>query len=274
MVDGVPYQRRTHMIPFQTACALALASFLPLAAQHREANPFSSRADLEEGRKLYRLNCGVCHGMEGKSGRGARLAKRDHRHGNSDAALFRVIQNGVSGTEMPGLWMDEDSIWKILLFVRTFEVNAGEACPIPPGDAAAGAIVFRDKGCLGCHAVGREGGRLGPPLTAVGLNLAREQLSESLLEPDKQISARYRTVRVEADGRRVEGILLNEDAYTVHLMEGAGRLRSFAKDSLGAVDKPGGSLMPSYRDVLSEQQMEDLLAYMCGLRGSSRGKSE
>lgn len=255
-------------------CSLALLCTVPLSAQHRESNPFSTPADLEEGRKLYRLNCGVCHGMKGDSGRGARLAVRKHRHGNSDAALFRVIQNGVPGTEMPGLWMDEDSIWKILLFVRTFEVNAGEACPLTPGDAATGAVLFSSRGCLGCHAVGPEGGRLGPDLTNIGLNYSRDQLGESLVEPDKQISARYRTVRVEAGRRTVKGILLNEDGYSVHLMESSGRLRSFAKDSVDRVDKPGTSLMPAYGDGLNEQQLEDLLAYMCALRGSLREKSE
>ncbi len=264
------------MLP-STSAAFLIAAVLcaaPLAAQHRESNPFSSAADLEEGRKLYRLNCGVCHGMEGRSGRGARLAVRDHRHGNSDAELFRVIQNGVSGTEMPGLWMDEDSIWKILLFVRTFEVNAGEACEVTPGDVRAGEAVYGRNGCQGCHAVGAEGGRLGPDLTHIGLNYSRVQLREALLEPDEQISARYRTVRLESGGRRVEGVLLNEDGYSVHLLNTAGKLRSFAKDSIANLEKPGVSLMPGYRDRLSEQELDDLLAYLCALRGSRKDKSE
>ena len=116
---------------------LAAALTLPLIGQHRESNPFSSAADLAEGERLYRTNCGVCHGMEGKTGRGARLAVRDHRHGNSDAEMFRVIQNGVPGTDMPGLWLDEDATWKILLFVRTLEVNAATPARRPPGTRRA-----------------------------------------------------------------------------------------------------------------------------------------
>ena len=247
-----------------------LLAAAPLASQHNDRNPFSSPADLEEGAKLYRLSCGVCHGMEGKSGRGARLAVRDHRHGNSDAEMFRVIQNGVPGTDMPGLWMDEDSIWKILLFVRTFEVNAGEACAQSPGDAANGAAIYRQKACQSCHMTNGEGGRLGPDLTHIGLNYSREQLRESLVEPGKNIGARYRTVVVKADGATVDGVLLNEDSYTVNLMDRGERFRRFDKGE-AKVDKPPHSLMPAY-DNLSGGEMDDLLAYMCGLRGEEGGR--
>ena len=243
---------------------------LPLAAQHTDRNPFSSPADLAEGEKLYRMSCGVCHGMEGKSGRGARLAVRDHRHGNSDAEMFRVIQNGVPGTEMPGLYMDEDSIWKILLFVRTFEVNAGEACAPTPGDAARGKQLYREKACQTCHMTGGEGGRLGPDLTYIGLNYSREQLRESLVDPDAEVGAKYRTVVVAKGGDSVEGVLLNEDSYTVNLLDRGERFRRFDKSG-AKVEKPAKSLMPAYSN-LTEQQMDDMLAYMCSLGGEEGGR--
>ncbi|MBI1358477.1 MAG: c-type cytochrome [Acidobacteria bacterium] len=249
---------------------LILAAALAAPAQHRDRNPFSAPADFQEGLRLYRLNCGVCHGMEGKSGRGARLAVRKHRHGNSDAELFRIIQNGVSGTEMPGLWMDEDSIWRILLAVRSFEVNAGEACVATPGDASAGRQLYAAQGCAGCHTIGPEGGRLGPDLSAVGLSFSREQLRTALAKPSQDIGARYRTVVVRQGGKAFRGVLLNEDAYSVHLLDTSENLRSFLKSEVDAVEKPGSSLMPAY-DGLSEADMDHLLAYLCTLRGAGQG---
>lgn len=239
-----------------------------LLAQHRDTNPFSAQQHFAEGLRLYRTNCGVCHGMEGKSGRGARLAVRTHRHGNSDAELFRVIQNGISGTDMPGLWMDEDSIWKILLAVRSFEVNAGEACVSAPGDPVRGRALYNGQGgCATCHVVDRTGGRLGPDLTYLGLNYAREQLKTALLEPAKDIGLRYQTVRLHGPAGAFEGILLNEDAYSIHLMDRSERLVSFSKDELQRIEKPGGSLMPAY-DWLSHTQINDMLSYLCSLRGA------
>ena len=252
---------------------LLLACAAASMAQHRDRNPFSAQAELEEGLRLYRLNCGVCHGLEGKSGRGARLAVRRHRRGNTDAELFRIIQNGVSGTEMPGLWLDEDSIWKILLAVRSFEVDAGEACALTPGDAAAGRAIYGAQGCAGCHAISSTGGRLGPELTHIGLNLSREQLRDALIDPAKDVGARYRTVRVRQGSTTIAGTLLNEDAYSVHMLDEGENLRSFLKSEVDAVDKPGDSLMPAY-SALSAAQLDDLLAYLCALRGAQGASSQ
>ena len=82
---------------------------------------------MAEGRRLYLLNCGVCHGPEGASGRGAKLATTRRKHGNSDGEMFRNILNGISGTSMPGLWLDEEAVWRILLFVRTLEPESERA---------------------------------------------------------------------------------------------------------------------------------------------------
>lgn len=246
---------------------------IPIAAQHRDTNPFSSREDFHEGLLLYRTNCGVCHGMEGKSGRGARLAVREHRHGNSDAELFRIIQNGIPGTEMPGLWLDEDSIWKILLVVRSFEVDAGDACKSEPGDPEKGEQLYASTGCRACHIVENEGGRLGPEMTHVGLNYSREQLLTALVDPAKDVGRMYQPVRVTVDGKTVEGVLRNEDAYSVQMMDRSDRLRSFLKEEIDSLSKPGGSLMPPYGQ-LDAYERDDLLAYLCSLKGPAGEEEE
>ncbi len=121
----------------------------------------SSAEDFEEGKRLYSINSGVCHGMEGKTGRGARLARRSYRHGNSDAELFDLIEAGIPNTEMPGLWLDEDDIWRILLFERRFAEDVVDSCGPGTGDAAVGKLIFNSQGsCLACHTVGLQGGDL------------------------------------------------------------------------------------------------------------------
>jgi ubiquinol-cytochrome c reductase cytochrome b subunit len=44
-----------------------------------------------------------------------------------------------------------------------------------------GAMLFVEKGCLGCHQIGSQGGQRGPNLTAVGRRLSREQLTWRIL---------------------------------------------------------------------------------------------
>src|SRR3954470_9131383 len=130
-------------------------------AQSTETNPFTSPKDAAEGRRLYALFCVFCHGMDGASGRGARLASTFRRHGTADRDQYRVIADGVSGTEMSGHFLGEEEIWKILSFVRTLERSATASvavCDARTGDAAAGRKLFFGKGaCLSCHSATIDG---------------------------------------------------------------------------------------------------------------------
>ncbi len=246
------------------------------ATRTHETNPMSSAEEFAEGKRLYRIHCGVCHGMEGKTGRGARLARPSYRRGNSDAELFDLIEGGVPGTDMPGLWMGEEDIWKILLFVRTFAERAQQdACSAEAGAAEAGRRIFHERGsCLACHTVGKQGGRLGPDLTYAGLSYSREQLREALLAPAGSIPDRYRAVRaVTSAGERVEGTRLNETAYHVFVMDRAEEIRSFRKADLRSLEFPEESLMPAYGNLLSPSEVDQLIAYLCTLRGRDKESS-
>ena len=259
------------MRPLQKFALLLAFPILLSAARTHETNPMSTPEEFKEGKRLYRINCGVCHGMEGKTGRGARLARRSYRRGNSDAELFDLIEQGVPGTDMPGLWLEEDDIWKILLFVRTFAENASELCEATGGDAGAGKQVFDTKGsCLACHTVGSRGGRLGPDMSFAGEMYSNDQLREALLEPHSAVAERYRTVRlVTAGGEAVEGIRMNENLYNIFVMDRSENIRSFRKQDLQSLQKPDDSLMPAYGDLLSKADLDSLIAYLCSLRGDA-----
>ena len=254
---------------------LLLLSAVPIllpAARTHETNPMSTPEEFEEGMRLYRIHCGVCHGMEGKTGRGARLARRTYRHGNSDAELFDLIEAGIPGTDMPGVWLEEEDIWKILLFARTFAEKAGEACEAGSGDPAAGKEVFDGQGsCLACHTVGSEGGRLGPDLSFAGESFTDEELREALLSPSAEVARRYSTVRLVTEGgERVEGVWMNENLYRIFMLDRSENIRSFRKASLRMLDLPDESLMPAYGDLLSDEAINDLIAYLCTLRGTAK----
>ncbi len=241
---------------------------LSAGAQQRDENPYRSPQDAVEGRRLYRFYCVNCHGMDGASGRGARLASPLRRHGSSDREMFRTIANGIPGTEMPGLWMDEDTVWKILAFVRTLEKPSAVACEDMPGDAGRGRELYTRHACARCHTLGMSGGRLGPDLTGIGAARSRDQLRESILDPAREVAKRYRTVAANTPGGHVEGILLREDDYTVHLMDAREEIRSFSRKDLRRVERPPRSLMPSYRGALAPADLDDLLSFLCAQRSA------
>src|SRR6202163_723639 len=74
---------------------------LPLFAQDK--NPFAGSAQAAKvGESQFRANCAFCHGLGARGGgRGPDLSRAQKRHGNSDADLFRTINEGVPGTAMP-----------------------------------------------------------------------------------------------------------------------------------------------------------------------------
>ena len=67
-------------------------------------------------------------------------------------------------------------------------------------------------------------------------------------------------------GRSPE-LKLNEDTYTVQLIDEQERLRSFDKADLRELTVLTESPMPSYADRLSAQELADLLAYLVSLKG-------
>lgn len=243
--------------------ALALVALIA-SAQTREANPYalSDKDALAKGRQLYSYYCVFCHGMDGVSGRGAQLASSYRKHGSSDREMYRTIADGVPGTEMSGHWIEEDEIWRILLFVRQLEQNTStQGCRVGAGDAAKGAAVF-ERSCRSCHSAAS---RLGPDLAGIGATRSREHLRESIVEPDKAISKTFRTVRVRtAQGESIRGLLLNQDEYTLHLLDMREQVRSFHRSALSEITFPKGSLMPSFAQSLSAGDVEDVLAHLCG----------
>ena len=72
---------------------------------------------------------------------------------------------------------------------------------------------------------------------------------------------------VTSDGKRITGVRKNEDTFSVQLMSADEQLHLFLKKELQEVREETGSLMPGYnRRMLSDKDLEDLVAYMSGLR--------
>ncbi len=79
-----------------------------------QANPHASADDVARGGKAYRIHCARCHGLAGEGGRGPNLADGDFYHGDTDADLFRNVQDGIAGTQMPGAFITTARIWQIV----------------------------------------------------------------------------------------------------------------------------------------------------------------
>ncbi len=186
---------------FKLLTLLAVAS-VGFAQDEKPAakNPFSGDANaIEAGRMAFRMACSGCHGLHAKGGRGGPdLTRGQYSAGETDADLYRVISNGVPGTEMPSFRQgrDPDDLWQLVAYVRTLADHAGGGAAVT-GDRVAGEKLFWGKGSCGqCHRVGTRGSTIGPDLSRAGRQRSLAYLRESVLTPDADVTDGYATVSV------------------------------------------------------------------------------
>ncbi len=242
------------------------ASAAVLLAQDTSRPAQFTQADRDAGAKTFRSHCSTCHGMNAEGGRGPNLAQGVFYRGSSDEELLRNISDGITGTEMPGLFYSPDRMWQVVAYLRSLAQRETAA-----GDHARGATLFAAK-CAGCHRVAGQGGRLGPDLTQIGSSRSLRHLREAITNPDADVRERYwRVSATSGDGKPVQGSLLNEDTYTVQFIDDAGNLKSLAKSDLRGYSVAKKSKMPGFAK-LPASDLDDVVAYLSSLRrpGGSR----
>lgn len=232
-------------------------------------NPHTSPADVKNGQQLFMGQCARCHGPKGEGGRGAVLAQPRLRRAPDDESLFRVIRDGIKGTEMPaGYAVDTRETWQLAAYIRSLGRIAPENVP---GDPKHGQELYRTKGrCAQCHTISGQGGSLGPELTEIGARRSAAHLRAAVLNPESTLPEGFLQVRLATkEGRRVTGVRLNEDTFTLQIMDLNGGMHSFAKDDLKELQRDTGkSPMPSFRGTFSASEVDDVVAYLVSLRGN------
>ncbi|MDH3207744.1 MAG: c-type cytochrome [Gemmatimonadota bacterium] len=223
--------------------------------------------ELAQGRLLFESQCGSCHGPTGGGGRGAVLAQPQLRRATDDQALENIIRRGIAGTEMPGSFLTPIQVSSIATYVKTLGRVEPEEIP---GDAGRGAQMYASLDCQSCHSLGGQGGIIGPELDDIGARRNAAHLRQALLEPDAFVPTGFLLLRVvTGDLRVLDGVRVNEDAFSVQFRDLSGNLHSFWKDELETLDKLWQrSPMASYEERLSPAQTDDLVAYLVSLKGS------
>jgi putative heme-binding domain-containing protein len=146
------------------------------------------------------------------------------------------------------------------------------------GQADRGVAVFASakNACLSCHKIGKLGGGLGPELTNLGRERSIEQITESLLYPNKTVDAKYRVYQmVTADQQIIRGFKTREDEHGIDIRDPAtGKEQSIAKDDIEQI-RPAPSLMPEgLADGMSAEQLSDLVSFLADLGVHQRLRSE
>ncbi len=138
------------------------------------------------------------------------------------------------------------------------------------GDATRGRAVFFGKkvACSTCHAVGSEGGRIGPDLTKVGAIRSGRDLLESILVPSSTFAQGYEPyVIATKDGDVLGGLLARQDADAVVLKDASGAETRVRRDRIRDFKRGEKSLMPEGLERnLTAEEFRDLLAFLQQLK--------
>jgi putative heme-binding domain-containing protein len=248
----------------------------------QDKNPFAGDAKAAKiGESQFRANCAFCHGLGARGGgRGPDLTRAQKRHGNSDADIFRTINEGVPGTAMPpngatqqGVGMTGEEIWQVVSYIRS--VQAKTPAQIAGNAGHGKELFYGTAGCSTCHMIQGKGRRLGPDLSTTGSARSIDYLVESVRSPSKRLaqgiseamkefSQEYETVTVvTADGTKLVGVVLNEDNFTLQMLDTQERLHMLEKDKLRSLEKSRESLMPAYdQKMLSDKDLQDVIAFL------------
>ena len=264
--------RPQHLLPryaVVTAAVVLFGAISLVAAQPTQDHAGQYQAaDMAYGAKIYTAQCAVCHGANGDGVAGVDLATGQFRSAVSDRSLVRLITNGISETEMPSFDFDSAELAGIVAYLRN--MRNFDSASVPIGDAVRGRAVFEGGGgCTGCHRVDGTGAGMAPDLGNIGTRRSASALQTSVLNPSSAMVPINRPIRaVTNDGAVISGRRLNEDTYTVQLIDERGRLASLVKADLKEYTVLTTSPMPSYEGKLALREVADLVAYLLSLKGS------
>ena len=234
-------------------------------------------------RTLYQAHCAGCHGPNGEGSRGPGLRAATLSRANDLESLVALLRRGVPGTEMPATppeVIPDAPLRALAAYVLSLRTTAGDTAGSRTG---RGAELFRTKGkCFDCHRVNGEGSTSGPDLSEIGRQRDPEWLRRAIVEPQAAMFDSFAAYRwtitipdnyllvevVTSGGEHVRGSRLNEDAFSIQVRDPAGRIRSFLKTDLAELKKLWGkSPMPSYKDIFSGEELDEITGYLSSLRG-------
>lgn len=249
------------------AAACAAVAIAATTASAQVADHQYTSADIEAGSRLYANQCALCHGPNGDGINGVDLRRGVFRRSVSDDDLARVITTGIAAAGMPSFRFQPAELTAVLAFIRAGFDPSGTAVKV--GNPSRGQALFAGKGaCASCHRVNGVGPRTAPDLSDIGAIRTPSTLQRSLVDPTSAMLPINKPVRaVTKSGTTIRGRRLNEDTYTVQLIDDQERLVSLVKADLREYEIGKTSPMPPATKVLSADEIADVLAYLLTLKG-------
>jgi putative heme-binding domain-containing protein len=138
------------------------------------------------------------------------------------------------------------------------------------GDIRRGQAVFNSPkaACATCHAIGYQGGTVGPDLTRVGQVRGERDILESIVFPSASFVQGYQPVVVYLkSGKQYNGLVRKDTPDEILLILNATEQVRIRKEDIESMEPSKVSIMPAGLDQqLSSQELADLLAFLRACR--------
>jgi mono/diheme cytochrome c family protein len=136
-------QERADLVAYIKTFSPRFQEEQPVAAIQIPLEPATSPDSVKRGGQLFQtMNCGLCHGKEGRGNGPSAASLTDTRGypirpfdltsgtrlkcGDSDAGIFRDLATGLDGTPMPSFAsaLKPDQIWDLVHYIATLRAAA------------------------------------------------------------------------------------------------------------------------------------------------------
>jgi putative heme-binding domain-containing protein len=250
--------RASHIVSFAILSCLTLSTFA-----------FGQALPDGKGKAEFQRICSNCHTAAMATGLR-----------NSPDGWKSVVDDMVSR----GAQGSQTDLDNIVLYLSTnfgpgkstasSSVQAPPTAPAPtaPAIALSASVISNakrvivEKGCAACHRVGNEGSYSGPNLDDVGTRRKPDEIRTLIESPQPKVQPENRQVRlVKRDGKTIVGRILNQDGYSVQMVDETGQLATYSKSGLREFTIVDTNSMPSFGNKITGQDLDDLVRYLSSL---------
>ncbi len=137
---------------------------------------------------------------------------------------------------------------------------------IPQGNLDRGRVLYFGKAaCSSCHTIGSEGGEFGPDLTSIQVDRSAHDILEAILYPSATFVREYETYKITTKDGEYTGVIHEKSPDWVRLAVSPQNTMVIMQKEILKMEIMETSMMPQGLDqVLSEQEMADLMAFLLG----------
>ena len=233
---------------------------------------FSQALPEGEGKEQFQRVCSGCHGLDV-------VTKMRYSKADWAGVVNDMVSRGAQGKKSEldavvdylGAHFNKTSAPAAEMKVQPNRASPIKATPLSEAEVTKGTDLLDKNGCFGCHRIGEKGSRVGPDLSTIGSDRSAEEIKQAIVAPDAEVLPENRGAYiVTKDGTTVTGRLLNQDGFSVQIIDSNQQLRSFLRKDLREYKIVEKGLMPSYSGKLSDENLENLVHYLSSLKGSDQ----